>query len=103
MGCVTRRILERCVDVGFFKVGEVLQELSRRHAAGKHFKHVAHRDSHTANRRFTTAQSVLMVIRSICMRLFIRTSGEHNLILNPASRGKLFTPLKNCQRSAIGV
>ena len=55
MGCVTRRILKRRVDVGFFKIGEILQDLFRRHAAGKHFKHMAHRDSHAANRRFTTA------------------------------------------------
>ena len=55
MGRVTRRILKRSVDVGFFKVGEVLQDLFRRHAAGKHFKHMAHRDSHAANGRLTTA------------------------------------------------
>jgi hypothetical protein len=55
MGRVTRRILKRCVDVGFFKVGEVLQDLVRRHAAGKHLKYMAHRDSHAANRRFTSA------------------------------------------------
>jgi hypothetical protein len=55
MGRVTRRILKRRVDVGFLKVGEVLQDLLRRHAAGKHFKHMARRDSHAANRQFTTA------------------------------------------------
>ena len=55
MGCVTRRILTGRVDVGFFKVGEILQDLFRRHAAGKHF--IAHRDSHAANRRFTTANA----------------------------------------------
>ena len=55
MGRVPRCILKRRLDVGFFKIGEVLQDLFRRHAAGKHFKHMAHRDSHTANRRFTTA------------------------------------------------
>ena len=55
MGRMTRRIFETRVDVGSFKVGEVLQDLLRRHPAGKHFKHMAHRDSHTANRRFTTA------------------------------------------------
>ena len=55
MSRVTRRILERCVDLAFFKVGEVLRDLFRRHAAGKHFNHMAHRDSHTPNRRFTTA------------------------------------------------
>ncbi len=55
MGRVTRRIFKRRVDVRFFKVGEVLQDLLRRHPAGKHFKHMAHRDSHIANRRFTTA------------------------------------------------
>ena len=48
MSRVTRRILTRCVDVASFKVGEVLRDLFRRHA-GKHFKHMAHRDSHTAN------------------------------------------------------
>jgi hypothetical protein len=32
-----------------------LQELFRRHAAGKHFKHMAHRDPHAPNRRFSTA------------------------------------------------
>ena len=55
MGCVPRRIFKRRLDVGFFKVGEVLQDLFRRHAAGKHFKHVADCNSHAANRRFTTA------------------------------------------------
>jgi len=55
MGRVSRRIFKRRVDIGFFKVGEVLQDLFRRHAAGKHFKHMAHRDAHPANRRLTTA------------------------------------------------
>ena len=55
MGRVTRRVLKRSVYIGFFKVGEVLQDLFRRHAAGKHFKHMAHRDSHAANGRLTTA------------------------------------------------
>ena len=55
MGRVTRRIFKRRVDIGFFKVGEVLQDLFRRHSAGKHFKHMAHRDSHAANRWLTTA------------------------------------------------
>ena len=52
---VTRRILKRRVNVGFLKIGEILQDLLWRHAAGKHFKHVAHRNSHTANCCFTTA------------------------------------------------
>ena len=55
MGSVTCRVFERRVDVGFFKVGEILQDLFRRHTAGKHFKHMAHGDSHATNRRFTTA------------------------------------------------
>ncbi len=55
MGYVTGRILKGCVDVGLFKVGEILQDLFCRHAAGKHFKHMAHRNSHAANRRFTAA------------------------------------------------
>ena len=55
MGRMARRILKRGIDVGFFKVREVLQDLLRRHAAGKHFKHMANRDSHAANRWFTTA------------------------------------------------
>jgi len=55
MGRVTRRIFKTRVNIRFFKVGEVLQDLLRRHSAGKHFKHMAHRDSHTANRRFATA------------------------------------------------
>ena len=54
MGRVARRILKRGIDVGLFKVREVLQDLLRRHAAGKHFKHMANRDSHPANRRLTT-------------------------------------------------
>jgi hypothetical protein len=52
---VTRRILKTRGNVGFFKIGEILQDLFRRHPAGKHFKHMAHRDSHATNRRFTTA------------------------------------------------
>lgn len=55
MGHVTRRIFKTRINVGFFKVGEVLQDLPWRHPAGKHFKHMAHRDSHAANRRLTTA------------------------------------------------
>jgi hypothetical protein len=54
MGCVTRCIFKTRVNVWFFEVGEVLQHLLRRHPTGKHFKHMAHRDSHTANRRFAT-------------------------------------------------
>ena len=54
MSYVTRRIFKRRVDIGFFKVGEVVQDLFRRHAASKHFKHMAHRDAHAANRRLTT-------------------------------------------------
>ena len=38
MGRVSRRILKRRIDVGLFKVREVLQDLLRRHAAGKQFK-----------------------------------------------------------------
>ena len=37
MGHVTRRIFKTGINVGFFKVGEVLQDLLRRHPAGKHF------------------------------------------------------------------
>ena len=55
MGHVTCRIFKARINVGFFKIWEVLQDLLRRHSAGKHFKHMAHRDSHTANRRFATA------------------------------------------------
>jgi hypothetical protein len=54
MGRVTRRIFKRRVDIGSFKVGEVLQDLFRRYAPGKHFKHMAHRDAHAANRQLTT-------------------------------------------------
>ena len=54
MGRVTRRIFKRRVDIGFFKIGEVLQNLFRRHPAGKHFKHMAHRNAHATNRRLTT-------------------------------------------------
>ena len=53
MSRVTRCIFKTRVDVGFFKVGKVLEDLLRRHSAGKHFKHMAHRDSHAANRWFT--------------------------------------------------
>jgi hypothetical protein len=64
-----RRIFKTRVDVGFFEVGKVLEDLLRRHPAGKHFKHMAHRFAlrivgsppHT---------SCLIVIRSICMCLF---------------------------------
>ena len=52
---MTRRMFKTRVDVGFFEVGKVLEDLLRRHPAGKHFEHMAHRDSHTANRRFSTA------------------------------------------------
>ena len=55
MGRATRRIFKTRINVGLFKVGEVLPDLLRRHPAGKHFKHMAHRNSHTANRRLTTA------------------------------------------------
>jgi len=55
MGRVTRRIFKTRINIGLFKVGEVLQDLLWRHPAGKHFKHMAHRDSHTANRRFAAA------------------------------------------------
>lgn len=55
MGYVTRRILKGGVDVGLFKVEEILQDLFRCHASGEHFEHMAHRNSHAANRRFTTA------------------------------------------------
>ena len=55
MGHVTRRIFKTGINVGFFKVGEVLQHLLRRYPAGKHFKHMAHRNSHAANCRLTTA------------------------------------------------
>jgi len=55
MGRMSRRVLKRRVDVGLFKIREVLQDLLRRHAAGKHLKHMANRDSHPTNRRFATA------------------------------------------------
>ena len=55
MGRMSRRILKRRVDVGLFKIREVLQDLLRRHGAGKHLKHMTNRDSHPANRRFATA------------------------------------------------
>jgi hypothetical protein len=55
MSHVTRRIFKTRINVGFFKVGEVLQDLLRRHPAGKHFKYMAHRNSHAANCRLTTA------------------------------------------------
>jgi hypothetical protein len=64
-----RRIFKTRVDVGFFEVGKVLEDLLRRHPAGKHFQHMAHRDSHTA--RFTTGHPGLIRIRSICMCLFL--------------------------------
>jgi hypothetical protein len=55
MGYVTRRVFKTRINVGFFKVGEVLQHLLRRHPAGKHFQYMAHRNSHAANCRLTTA------------------------------------------------
>jgi hypothetical protein len=64
-----RRIFETRVDVGFFEVGKVLEDLLRRHPAGMHLQHMAHRDSHTA--RFTTGHPGLIRIRSICMCLFL--------------------------------
>ena len=82
MGHVTRGIFKTCINVGFFKVGEVLQDLLRRHAAGKHFKHMAHRHSHTANCRLTTAH--IRFDRDTVDRhghYFIRSSEERNLIL----------------------
>jgi hypothetical protein len=66
-----RRIFKTRVDVGFFEVGKVLEDLLRRHPAGKHFQHMAHRDSHAAKRRFTTGHPGLIRIRSICMCLFL--------------------------------
>ncbi len=55
MDRVTRRILEGRIDVGFFLDREILQDLLRRHLSGKHFKDMAHRDSHAAICRFTAA------------------------------------------------
>ena len=55
MSHVTRRIFKTRINVGFFKVREVLQDLLRHHPAGKHFKHMAHRNSDAANGRLTTA------------------------------------------------
>jgi hypothetical protein len=52
---VTRGIFKTGINVGFFKVGEVLQDLLRRHAAGNHVKHMAHRHSHAPNCWLTTA------------------------------------------------
>jgi hypothetical protein len=75
MGCVTRCIFKTRVNVGSFEVGEVLQHLLRRHPAGEHFKHMPHRDSHTANRRFTTAHIRFDRVRSICMALFYKNRG----------------------------
>ena len=94
MGYVTRRIFKTRIDVGFLKVGEVLQDLLRRHAAGKHFKHMAHRDSHAANRRLTTHTSGLIVIRSICMDLFYKNLGrtQSNIMYGQDER--------NCQSNA---
>jgi hypothetical protein len=50
-----------------------LQDLLRRHAAGKHLKHMANRDSHPTNVGSPPHTSGLIVIRSISMRLFIVT------------------------------
>jgi|GEM_PF-4010197 len=55
MGGMTRRVFEASVNVGPFKVREIFQDLLRRHATGKQFEHMANRNSHTANRRFTSA------------------------------------------------
>jgi hypothetical protein len=43
-----------------------MQDLFRRHAAGKHFKDMAHRDSHAANSS-PPHRSDLIVIRPMCM------------------------------------
>jgi hypothetical protein len=48
-----------------------LEDLLRRHPAGKHFEHMAHRDSHTRITGSPPHTSGLIVIRSICMCLFL--------------------------------
>jgi hypothetical protein len=55
MGRLAGCILKTRVDIRFFQVRKVLQNFLWGHPTGKHFEHVAHRDSHTANRRLTTA------------------------------------------------
>ena len=55
VGDVTRGIFKTRVDIGLLQVGKVLQDLLRCHPAGEHFKDVAHRDPHAANRRLAAA------------------------------------------------
>ena len=55
MSHVTRRVFKSCIDVGSFKVGKILQDLFRRHAAGQHFEHMADGNPHPSNGRFTAA------------------------------------------------
>ena len=85
MGRVTRRIFKRRVDIGSFKVGEVLQDLFRRYAPGKHFKHMAHRDAHAANRQLTTTHVGLIVIRSICSPFYKNLRRTQSDFKNPFS------------------
>jgi hypothetical protein len=77
---VTRRIQDtrRC---RLFRGRESLGGLAQCHPAGEHFEHMAHCDSHTANRRFTTAH-VRFDRDTIDLHapIFIRTSKERNLI-----------------------
>jgi hypothetical protein len=85
---MTRRMFKTRVDVGFFEVGKVLEDLLRRHPAGKHFEHMAYRDSHTANRSVQhRTRSGLIVIGSICMCLFYknlrRTQSDFNNPFRP--------------------
>jgi len=77
---MTRRMLKTRVDVGFFEVGKVLEDLVRRDPAGK--------ISSTWLTVIRTARIVgsaahtsgLIVIGSICMRLFYKNLRERNLI-----------------------
>jgi hypothetical protein len=80
MGYVKGRILKGRVDIALFKVWEILQDLFRRHGAGKHFEHMADRDSHATNRRFTAA-NVRFDRDTIDMHAlyFIKTSEERNV------------------------
>jgi hypothetical protein len=77
---MTRRMLKTRVDVGFFEVGKVLEDLVRRDPAGK--------ISSTWLTVIRTARIVgsaahtsgLIVIGSICMCLFYKNLRERNLI-----------------------
>lgn len=80
MGDMTRCVFEASINVRPFKIREIFPDLLRRHATGKQFEHMANRNSHTANRRFTSAD--------------IRYYGdaiEHTDILNEPEKNTTFS------------